>query len=325
MQAAKEAKIAQLISTAQSRADQEITRRINALNALSTRINNMVKVSASDKSSLSTEIQTQVTAMNTLQAQIASDAAADSTSSLKTDIQSITKAYRIFALVVPQGAIEAAADRVLDVAGMLTTLSAQLQTRITDAQNAGNNVSAETTAIADMNAKIADANTQANAATTEIASLQPDNGDQTIAASNTATLKDARSKIQAAQQDLTTARKDAGAIAKALFALKNPGVATTTTSVGGSARIRVKQSVKRDNNGKSVLAAHSSKPFVVVIYANATGHLDHLDGSMSVIVAERIDTDQKTSGKQALAIRYDGLALVYPAGRPVWEPSLPVL
>lgn len=93
----------------------------------------------------------------------------------------------------------------------------------------------------------------------------------------------------------------------------------------GSARIRVKQSVKRDNNGKSVLAAHSSKPFVVVIYANATGHLDHLDGSMSVIVAERIDTDQKTSGKQALAIRYDGLALVYPAGRPVWEPSLPVL
>ena len=235
MQAAKEAKIAQLISTAQSRADQEITRRINALNALSTRINNMVKVSASDKSSLSTEIQTQVTAMNTLQAQIASDAAADSTSSLKTDIQSITKAYRIFALVVPQGAIEAAADRVLDVAGMLTTLSAQLQTRITDAQNAGNNVSAETTAIADMNAKIADANTQANAATTEIASLQPDNGDQTIAASNTATLKDARSKIQAAQQDLTTARKDAGAIAKALFALKNPGVATTTTSVGGSA------------------------------------------------------------------------------------------
>ena len=47
--------------------------------------------------------------MNTLQSQIDADAAADATSSLKTDIQSITKSYRIFALVIPQGTIEAAA------------------------------------------------------------------------------------------------------------------------------------------------------------------------------------------------------------------------
>ena len=179
------AALAKLVSNAQTRADQEITRRIDALNALNTRVNAMVKISASDKGLLSSSIATQITAMTALQAQIATDAAANSTSSLKTDIQSITKSYRIFMLIIPQGAIEAASDRVLDIAGMFTTLSGQLQTRITAAQTAGNPMTTSVAAMADMNAKIADANTQANAAATEIASLQPDNGDATIQASNT--------------------------------------------------------------------------------------------------------------------------------------------
>src|SRR5581483_9804890 len=108
----------------------------------------------------------------------------------------------------------AAADRALDVAQSLSTLAGQLQTRITAAQNAGHDMSASVTALADMNAKISDANTKANAATSEVAGLKPDNGDQTVMQSNLATMKDARSKIQAAQQDLIAARKDAGTIVK---------------------------------------------------------------------------------------------------------------
>lgn len=223
--------IAKLVSNAQERADKEITRRVNALNSLNTRVNGIVRLSASDKASLSSEIQSQITAMNTLQAQIAADAAANSTSSLKTDIQSITKSYRIFMLIIPRGALDAAADRVLDVAGMLSTLASQLQTRITAAQSAGNNMSTSASALADMNAKIADAQTQANAATTEVASLQPDNGNATVAASNTAALKSARAKVQAGQQDLVAARKDAGTIVKALLALKISASATGTVTV----------------------------------------------------------------------------------------------
>ncbi len=222
--------LAKLVTTAQTRADAEITRRVNALNALSTRINAMVKISASDKATLSSTIAAQVTAMTNLQAQIAADAAANSTTSLKADIQSITKSYRIFALIIPQGAIEAAADRVLDIAGMFTTLSGDLQTRITAAQNAGANMTTSVSALADMNAKVADAQTQVNAAVSETASLQPDNGNTTIMASNTAALKDARTKIQAAQADLTAARADAGTIVKALFQLKVSAAASGTTS-----------------------------------------------------------------------------------------------
>ena len=225
---ARAANLAKLISNAQARADQEITRRINALNALNTRVNAMAKIASSSQSSLSATIQAQITAMNTLQAQIASDVAANSTSSLKTDIQSITKSYRIFALVIPQGAIEAAADRVLDIAGMMTTLAGQLQTRITAAQNASNDTNASASALTDMNAQIANANTAANAAVSEVANLQPDNGVQAVMTSNTAALKDARSKIQTAQQDLTAARKDAGTIVKALISFKISGSVSST-------------------------------------------------------------------------------------------------
>ena len=84
-------------------------------------------------------------------------------------------------------------------------------------------------ALADMNAKIADANVQAQAAVTETASLQPDNGNATVMASNTATLKDARTKIQTAQQDLVKARQDAGVIVKALIAA-NVGASASTTA-----------------------------------------------------------------------------------------------
>ena len=129
-----------------SRADDEITRRVNALNALSTRVNAMVRLSATDKSNLSTSIQSQITAMNTLQTQIAADAAANNTSSLKTDVQSITASYRIFALILPQGAIEAASDRVLTIVGIMNDLSTKFSARIQAAQSAGNNVTAATSA-----------------------------------------------------------------------------------------------------------------------------------------------------------------------------------
>ena len=79
-----------------------------------------------------------------------------------------------------------------------------------------------------MNAKIADANTQAKAAVSGISGLQPDNGDQTVMQSNTAALKAARVDIQTAQNDLVAARKDAGTIVKVVMAYHGPLPGSTT-------------------------------------------------------------------------------------------------
>jgi hypothetical protein len=213
------------ISAAIARGDKEIDRRITALNALSTRIGEMVKLSASEKTSFQASITAQVNTLTTLKAKI--DADTDATV-LKTDVKSITDSYRIFALILPQGRLMAAADRASTIASSLTTISGKLQVRISDAQTAGNNVSAMQTSLADMNAKIADANTQATAATNAVISLQPDNGNATVAASNKAALQASRADIKTATSDLTTARNDAQSIIKALEALKVDGEATTT-------------------------------------------------------------------------------------------------
>ena len=209
---------ANAIAQAKARADQEITRRLNALTALTARVNDMQKLSADEKSGLAATIQSQIGEMNGLEAQIAADASSSATSSLKADIQSITKSYRIYMLVIPQGALDAAADRAMTIAGSMNTLAGKLQTRIasTSAETASSTASMQA-ALADMNVKDTDAVTQAQAAVSEVTGLQPDNGNQTVMQSNTAALKDARAKIKAAQQDLVAARKDAGTIVKALI------------------------------------------------------------------------------------------------------------
>jgi DNA repair exonuclease SbcCD ATPase subunit len=205
------AKIADFIK----KADQEIARRVTSLNALSARIQAMKKVSDTQKSNLASTIQSQISILNTLKTKIDADT---DLATVRTDVQSITKSYRIFMLVIPQGAVTAAADRALTITDTMTVIGTKLQTRISDAQTAGKNVASLSTLLTDYNAKISDAKTQAQAAINEVAALTPDNGDQTKMQSNTAALKDARAKIQAAQKDIVAAQKDARDIEKGLKA-----------------------------------------------------------------------------------------------------------
>lgn len=206
------------------RADREISRRITNLNSLATRIGAMKKLSSSEIISLTSSIQNEVSILTTLKTKIDGDT---DLATLLTDVQSITKSYRIYMLVIPQSRIMAAADRVLTIVDNLNTLGGKLQTRITAAQSAGKDVSALQTALADFTAKVADAGTQAQAAVGEVTGLVPDNGDQTKMQANNAALKDARLKIQAAQQDFVAARKDAGTIAKGLRALGGGSASST--------------------------------------------------------------------------------------------------
>lgn len=200
------------------KADQEIQRRIDGLNKLLSRIQGMQKITDADKTVLTNNVQGQITDMTNLKSKIDADT---DLQTLISDVKSITKSYRIYALVIPQGAIIAAADRVKNIADIMSTLGGKLQTRIASAQSAGRDVAALQSALSDFNAKIADAQAQAQAALSEIAGLAPDQGNQSVMQSNKAALQDAKKKIQAAQQDFVAARKDAVAIVKGLKAFGN--------------------------------------------------------------------------------------------------------
>jgi hypothetical protein len=203
---------AERIQSGQNRGDTLTNQRINSLNQLLSRVQGMKYLSVSEKSSLAASIQAEITDMTNLQSKINGDT---STTSLKDDIGSITKSYRVYALVEPQARISSASDRILNIVSMLGTVVTKIQTRLASDSTASANVTVQSD-FTDITAKTADATTQANAAVAETSSLQPDNGNTTVAASNTAALKDARTKIQTAQKDLQAAEKDVQAIVKIL-------------------------------------------------------------------------------------------------------------
>ena len=201
------------------KSDAAITQRISSLNALVTRVNAMQKLSDAEKSTFATSLQNEVTQLTTLKATIDADTVA---ATLRTDMQSITKSYRIYMLVLPQASIAAASDRVLTIVGLMDAVQTKLTTRIGQITTPPASIA---TTMADITAKLTDATTQANAAVTETASLVPDQGNTTTAASNTAALKDARTKIKTATADLAAARKDFTAIAQSI-----KGLGKTTTA-----------------------------------------------------------------------------------------------
>jgi hypothetical protein len=215
----------QKVVAIQGRSDTEITNRIDSLTKLLSRIESLAKISSSDKASLSSSLQVEIADLTSLKASIDSDT---STSTLKTDFQSITKFYRVYMLVLPQTSIIVAADRVLDLVNDFNTLSTKLQDYVTTAQSNGTDVSSTVSAMADITAKVTDASTQANAAISEVASLQPDQGATTTLDANTAALKSAQTDIKTATADLTTARKD---VTTVVDVIKDSMKISTNTSV----------------------------------------------------------------------------------------------
>lgn len=219
-------KFTELETRAKDKGDKEIDRRIGALNDLDARVGEMQRVSDAFKQSLNATIGAEISNLTALKAKI--DADTDS-ATLKADMKSITDGYRIFALVLPQGRIAAAADRIATIVNMMGTLGTKLQTRVQAAGAAGNDTTAASALLVDMSTKLSDAQTQAQAAITVSATLQPDGGDKTKMAANLAALKQARADIVAAQKDLADARKDAGQLVAALAKFNANANASSTT------------------------------------------------------------------------------------------------
>ena len=191
-----------------------LDQRVSSLQKMLDRIQKMKNLSDSQKASFSAEIQAEIGNLGDLKTKISDDT---STTTLKTDLQSITKSLRVYALIEPRANITAAADRVNTLVTMLKTVSTKIQARLATDATASADVTVQSS-LTDLAAKLTDASTQSTSATTEVAGLQPDNGNQTVFLSNEAALKDAHSKIQTAQKDIVAARKDVQTIVKVLMA-----------------------------------------------------------------------------------------------------------
>ena len=218
----------------QDKSNNEIDKRVTALDNLAKRVSEMKNVSDIVKAGILTQTQTSIDNLTALKEKISVETNASTTIN---DKKTITENYRIFALVIPQGYIVSAADRINSISQTLMNLSAKLAAKIAEAQTSGNDVAKLQTSLTDMNSLIADAKNQSQLATAGVSSLTPDQGDQIKAQSNHAALVAARANIKTATQDINAARKDALAIMQALkgFGIKvTPSTSTSTTVANAS-------------------------------------------------------------------------------------------
>lgn len=214
------------VSEVKARAKAELDRRINALTKLAGRLEGAKRVSADVKTQLVADTNALMTSLSTLDAKIQSET---STSTLRSDVASITGSYRVYLLVIPKGHLLAAADGVKTAADLLVTANTKLASGIAKAKASGNDVSNLETWSADLVAKTNDAKAQADAATAILKPLVPDEKNNVTLEANKKALMDARAKIKTGTDDLKAARDDAR---KILAALKQMRV---YTSVGASA------------------------------------------------------------------------------------------
>ncbi|HEX8932178.1 MAG TPA: hypothetical protein VF810_03430 [Patescibacteria group bacterium] len=206
-----------------TRAANEISRRITSLNNLLNRINNFKNISATQRAAFIAQVQSEISALNTLQTKISADT---DIATLRADVKSIVDAYRVYALFMPQLNIIAAGDRILTIADDMTTHASTLEAKINAQQAKGQNVADLLTLLSDMKAKIADAKTQAQAAIDAVTPLTPAGFP-----GNKATLQGARQMLTTAIHDLNTARQDARQIIVGLMKLgKTPTVTPSVTT-----------------------------------------------------------------------------------------------
>lgn len=217
---------AENLENIKTKADREIVRRVEKLNGLASRIQDMKNISAEGKASLVSQVQNQAASLNTLKTQID---AATSTESIKADIKLVDESYRIFSLVMPQGTIYSAVDRITTLVTYMSQIGAKLQARINALGTSGTPPINLTATLTDYATKVSDAQSKAQEAFNEVSTLVPDQGDKTIKQKNINTLKDARSKIKTAREDLIAARKDINILRENLAKYNSSGNASSTS------------------------------------------------------------------------------------------------
>ncbi len=212
-----------VLRRAQSRIEEEIARRTKRLEHFMSRVGN-THMSDTAKNAIHEVMQRQIIVLQTLKAHVSNNSG---TTTLRSAIKTIKKSYRTFALVVPQGAIIASADRVNNVVSQMRAFSKKLQERIASLDGDTSELSAT---MADFNEKVNSAEGNAQDAVAKVKALSASNDDSAVFKSNRIALQDARKQLHKAYGELMMARKDAGEIVRGIWSMKAVSSDTSTST-----------------------------------------------------------------------------------------------
>jgi len=188
-----------------ARADEAVKDRLAQLDKLTDRLNG-AGTDCGQNTDVAGQLANDHTGLQQLDATI--QAETDGKKAL-AEYRQIFTDFRIYWLQTPKTNEVVACDRESKADATLTALRQKIQARVDEAKAKGYDVSAAQGALDDMAAKLTDATSHAGQASSSVADLQPDKGDQSVLASNLAGLAKGRQDLRSGWSDLQTARHDA--------------------------------------------------------------------------------------------------------------------
>ena len=138
------------------RADKLVENRLSSLNSLATRVQNDTRLTSSEKSSLSAEIQTDISGLTTLKAKIDADT---DVSTARTDARQIITNYYIYALFEPKIRLLIVLNNLQTVTGNVQNLVPQIQNLINTFKSQGKDVTQLQTLLNDVSTQLQTINT----------------------------------------------------------------------------------------------------------------------------------------------------------------------
>ena len=177
----------------------QTAKRITSLNAGVSKVNGNKTLTDGDRSTVLGRLNTDLTAMSTVEAKIAADTTVKSALS---DYRSIFTDYRVYAVVLPQSYEAAAGDGLTDTA-IPKLQSAHDKLAANLAANPSKWTDAMKAQLTDMQAKLSDAGTRANGLAARALAVTPAayNADKTLIANIRTDLKAALADTKAASAD----------------------------------------------------------------------------------------------------------------------------
>ena len=192
----------------QSRGNNEISRRLTTLQGLSSKISSATKLSSGDQSSLSAEVNDEITGLTALKTKLSADT---TVADAKADTQSIITDYRVYVLIVPKVNLVKVADDQQAAETKLSDLIPKLQSRVDNAKAAGKNVGTMQDALNDLTKQINAAQAVSSSVESSVIGLQPSdyNTDHKV-------LSGYRDQLKTAQTDIRAAVSDANSVVNKL-------------------------------------------------------------------------------------------------------------
>jgi hypothetical protein len=188
-----------------ARADEAVKERLTQIDTLSGRLNG-AGADCGQNADVLGQLATDKSGLQSLDATI--QAETDGKKAV-AEYRQIFTDFRVYWLQTPKTQEVVACDRASKADATLTSLRQKIQARVDEAKGKGYDVSGAQAALDDMGAKLTDATTNANQASSSVADLQPDKGDQSVLSSNFAALSKGRQELHTAWSDLQAARRDA--------------------------------------------------------------------------------------------------------------------